>query len=56
MATEKKEVIKFNKEQILSSKKFTVIERDILTALLEDKQYSLEEVDKVLKEYREEVK
>lgn len=56
MATEKKEVIKFNKEQIVSSEKFTIIEKDILNALLVNRQYSLEEVDKILNEYRGEVK
>ncbi|MEW8955607.1 hypothetical protein [Clostridium sp.] len=45
--------IKFSKEQILSSKKFTVIEKDILKALLEEKSYSLKEVEKVLETFNE---
>jgi len=48
--------IKFTKEQIVSSKQFTVIEKDILKAILEDKLYSLKEVEKILNEYRREVK
>ncbi|WP_164968389.1 hypothetical protein [Clostridium tetani] len=49
--------IKFNKEQILSSKQFTVIEKDILKAILEDKQYSLKEVKKIAEDFnKKEVK
>ncbi|AJA42530.1 hypothetical protein phiCT453A_40 (endogenous virus) [Clostridium phage phiCT453A] len=44
--------IKFSKEQILSSKQFTVIEKDILKALLEDKQYSLKEVKKIIDDFK----
>ena len=43
--------IKFNKEQILSSSKFKVIEKDILKTLLEDRDYSLLEVEKILEEF-----
>lgn len=46
------EEVKFTKEQILSSKQFTVIEKDILKAILEDKEYSLDEVKKVLEEFK----
>ncbi|BDR86132.1 hypothetical protein [Clostridium tetani] len=49
--------IKFSKEQILSSKQFTIIEKDILKALLEDKQYSLKEVKKIIDDFnKKEVK
>lgn len=47
----KKEKAKFNKKQILSSNKFKVIEKDILNAILEDKEYSLEEVRTILNEF-----
>lgn len=47
----KNEEVKFNKEQILSSSQFTVIEKDILKAILEDKQYGLEEVRGILKNF-----
>ncbi|WP_164971389.1 hypothetical protein [Clostridium tetani] len=43
---------KFSKEQILSSKQFTIIEKDILKALLEDKQYSLKEVKKIIDDFK----
>lgn len=49
--------IKFSKEQILSSKQFTVIEKDILKALLEDKEYSLKEIKKIIDDFnKKEVK
>lgn len=44
--------VKFNKEQIINSSKFSVIEKDSLKALLEDKEYSLEEVTKILEEFK----
>ncbi|WP_282804580.1 hypothetical protein [Clostridium tetani] len=44
--------IKFSKEQIISSKQFTVIEKDILKALLEGKQYSLGEVRKIIDNFK----
>ncbi|WP_291568752.1 MULTISPECIES: hypothetical protein [unclassified Clostridium] len=50
----KKEIeqIKFNKEQIVNSNKFTQIERDILKALLDDKEYSLEEAKNIIDEFK----
>lgn len=41
----------FSKEQIVSSDKFSLIERDILNALLEDKQYTLHEVKEILNNF-----
>jgi hypothetical protein len=41
----------FTKEQILSSNKFTFIEKDILKALLENKAYSLKEVNTILDDF-----
>lgn len=56
----KKEInqeVKFTKEQIVNSNKFNVIEKDILKALLEDKEYSLDEAKKVLEDFnKKEVK
>lgn len=43
---------KFNREQILSSKQFTTIEKDILKATLEDKEYSIEMVRKRLEDFK----
>ena len=40
--------IKFSKAQIVSSGKFTFMERDILKALLENKQYTLSEAKEIL--------
>lgn len=49
--------VKFSKEQIISSKQFTVIEKDILKALLEDKEYSLKEIKKIIDDFnKKEVK
>ncbi|WP_291579556.1 hypothetical protein [Clostridium sp. UBA6640] len=50
----KKEIeqIKFNKEQIVNSNKFTQIEKDILKALLDDKEYSLEEANNIIDEFK----
>ncbi|WP_167370801.1 hypothetical protein [Clostridium massiliodielmoense] len=45
------EEVKFSKEQIVFSKQFTVIEKDILKAILEDRAYSLDEVKEVLEEF-----
>lgn len=52
------EEVKFSKEQIISSSKFTYIEKDTLKALLDEKEnYSLNEVDKLLKDFnKKEVK
>ncbi|MCD3211821.1 hypothetical protein G8T71_10685 [Clostridium botulinum C/D] len=47
------EEVKFSKEQIVSSKQFTVIEKDILKAILEDREYSLEEVKEILEQFKE---
>lgn len=47
------EEVKFTKEQIVSSKQFTVIEKDILKAILEDEEYGLEEVKYILEEFKE---
>ncbi|WP_187291178.1 hypothetical protein [Clostridium sp. K25] len=47
------EEVKFTKEQIVSSKQFTVIEKDILKAILEDKEYGLLEVKDILEEFKE---
>lgn len=47
----------FPKEQILSSEKYTKLEKDILASILQDQNYSIKEVDKVLKDfYNREVK
>lgn len=49
--------VKFSKEQIVSSKQFTEIEKDILKALLSNKEYSLEEARKIIEEFnKKEVK
>ncbi len=49
-----KEIAKYSKKQILSSKKFSLIEKDVLKALIEDdKQYSIDEVVKLLKDFLE---
>ncbi|MBU3193467.1 hypothetical protein [Clostridium algidicarnis] len=49
--------IKFSKEQIVSSKQFAVIEKDILKAILEDREYSLKEVKRILEDFnKKEVK
>ncbi len=48
---------KFSKEQIVSSKKFTVIEKDILKALLGENHYTLKEANKVIDDFnKKEVK
>ncbi|MCD3234613.1 hypothetical protein IRP63_05400 [Clostridium botulinum] len=47
------EEVKFSKGQIVSSIQFTVIERDILKAILQDKEYGLEEVKDILEEFKE---
>lgn len=47
-----KEMAKYSKKQILSSKKFSLIEKDVLKALIEDdKQHSIDEVEKLLKDF-----
>lgn len=56
----KKEInqeVKFTKEQIVNSNKFNVIEKDILKALLEDKEYNLDEAKKIVDDFnKKEVK
>lgn len=42
---------KFTKDQILSCKQFTYIEKDVLNALLDNKEYSLEEAKNILEEF-----
>lgn len=47
----------FPKEQILISKRYSNIEKDILASILDNKEYTLKEVDKALKDfYSKEVK
>lgn len=43
--------IKFTKEQILKSNNYVGIEKDIIDALLEDKNYTLEEVNGILEDF-----
>lgn len=52
------EEVNFSTHQIVSSKKFTYIEKDILKALLDEgKNYSLNEVNKLLLDFnKKEVK
>lgn len=46
--------VKYNKEQILRSKQFSLIERDILEAILDsDKSYSIKEASKLIKSFKE---
>lgn len=54
---DKEQEIKFTKEQIVNSRQFTVIEKDILKALLKNEQYSIDEVKKILEKFnKKEVK
>jgi hypothetical protein len=42
----------YTKEQILESQRFTNIQKDVLGALLdEEQQYTLEQVDKAIKDF-----
>ena len=41
----------FPKEQILLSKRYSNLEKDILVSILLDKDYTLKEVDKLLKDF-----
>ena len=44
---------KFPKRQFLKAANFTRVERDVLAAILEDdKQYTLDEVQKLLKDFK----
>lgn len=56
----KKEInqeIKFTKEQIINSNKFNMIQKDILEALLENKEYSLDEAKNIIDNFnKKEVK
>ena len=56
----KKEIskeIKFTKEQIINCSKFNIIKKDILRALLEDKEYSLDEAKNIIDNFnKKEVK
>lgn len=47
-----KRTIRFTKKQVLDSKKFKTVEKDVLKAILEDKQYSLNEISEILKKFR----
>jgi hypothetical protein len=43
----------FSKKQILKSKEFSHIEKDVLNAILKDgKQYTLEQVEKILEDFK----
>ncbi len=43
---------KFKKERLLKSKRFSSVETDVLTVLLEDgKEYSFAEVEQILSEF-----
>lgn len=45
--------VKFPKRQFLKAANFTRVERDVLAAILEDgKQYTLDEVQKLLKDFK----
>lgn len=51
---EKKEgAVKFPKRQFLKAANFTLVERDILAVVLkDDKQYTLDEVQKLLRDFK----
>lgn len=52
MKEEQKQYKRFTKEQILSSKRYTPIQRDLLDGLLkDDKQYTIEEVARLLEKF-----
>lgn len=53
MKKDENKVSTFNKEQILTSKKFTTIEKDVLNGILEDRGYTLKEVAESLKKFKE---
>lgn len=42
---------KFSKDKIISSKKFTGIQKDVLRALLENRDYTLTEVNEILEKF-----
>jgi hypothetical protein len=47
------EEIKFSKEQIVKSQRYTDIEKDTLNSLLEARLYTIEEVNKTLEEFND---
>nr|WP_260310136.1 hypothetical protein [Lactobacillus johnsonii] len=50
----KVEDVKFTKQALISSPKFSVIERDILKlALDDDKEYTIADVQKAVKKFKE---
>jgi hypothetical protein len=42
---------KFSKEQIIASKQFTINQKDILNALLEEREYSIDEVREIINNF-----
>lgn len=44
--------VRFTKNQILYSKKYTNIQKDILKTLLKSETYSLSEVNKILEDFK----
>lgn len=51
--SEKKAGITFSKQQILKSKNFSHIEKDVLSVILkDDAQYTLEQVKKMLSDFK----
>ena len=52
MAKREQNQPKYALKQILKSKKYSVIEKDIIKGLCEDKEYTLEEIDKILDEFK----
>ena len=52
---EAKEIVVFTKESLLNSKKY-MFQKDLLNTLLkDDKEYTLEEVDKKINEFKTEI-
>ena len=52
---EAKEIVVFTKESLLNSKKY-MFQKDLLNILLKDtKEYTLEEVDKKINEFKTEI-
>lgn len=47
------EDVKFTKQALISSPKFSVIERDILKLALDDKEYTIAEVQKAIDKFKE---
>lgn len=53
---DKKEIVKYNKKQLLNSKKYEY-KKDVVNALLDDdKDYTIEEVDKIINKFLKEAK